>query len=117
MKKCYIAGPMRNYPGFNFDAFDAAKEEVRALGYHPISPADMDRLYEGWGKYPPEGWQATREDFVRMMSRDLKAIDDCDAIYLLRGWETSRGAKVELAYAEFLGLEVIIEPEKQMELF
>ena len=102
-KRCYIAGPMRNHPNFNFDAFDQAKQEVEALGYHPISPADMDRIYEGWGKYPPEDWQPTAEEATHMILRDLDVIaNQCDAIYLLEGWETSSGANAERAFIDFL---------------
>ena len=44
MKKmtCYIAGPMTGYPRFNFDAFDAARDDLRSDGYDVISPADLD---------------------------------------------------------------------------
>ena len=39
----YIAGPMRGYPRFNFDAFDAAQSHLESLGYRVISPAALDR--------------------------------------------------------------------------
>ena len=44
-----------------------------------------------------------------VMDADLAAVRSCDAIYLLRGWENSRGAKKELAEAIKCGLEVILE--------
>jgi nucleoside 2-deoxyribosyltransferase len=107
--KVYIAGPMRGYKNFNFDAFDAARAEVSALGYHPISPADMDRLYEGWGKYPPADFVPTKEDRIRFMRRDLAAIEESDAIYLLEGFEDSTGALDEMTHADFIGLELIYQ--------
>ena len=39
----YLCGPMRGYPRLNFAAFDVARDLGRALGYHVISPADLDR--------------------------------------------------------------------------
>lgn len=41
-----------------------------------------------------------------VMDADLAAVRSCDAIYLLRGWESSRGAKKELAEAIKCGLLV-----------
>ena len=38
----YIAGPMRGYPRFNFDAFDAAAEMLQDT-CDVISPAQLDR--------------------------------------------------------------------------
>ena len=44
-----------------------------------------------------------------VMDADLAAVRSCDAIYLLRGWESSRGAKKEFAEALAHGLQVIQE--------
>jgi len=109
MKKCYLAGPMRGYPDYNFPAFDAAKKDVETLGFHPVSPADLDRLHEGWGAVPPAEWTPTTENASEMIWRDLRALHGCDAIYLLRGWKRSTGARVEESFARFLELEIICQ--------
>lgn len=44
-----------------------------------------------------------------VMDADLAAVRSCDAIYLLRGWENSRGAKKELAEALAHGLQIMQE--------
>ena len=44
-----------------------------------------------------------------IMDADLAAVRSCDAIYLLRGWENSRGAKKELAEAIARRLQVMLE--------
>jgi hypothetical protein len=44
-----------------------------------------------------------------VMDADLAAVRSCDAIYLLKGWESSRGAKKELAEALSHGLQVMLE--------
>jgi hypothetical protein len=44
-----------------------------------------------------------------ILAADLAAVRSCDAIYLLRGWENSRGAKKELSEALANGLQVMQE--------
>jgi hypothetical protein len=109
--KVYIAGPMTSYPNLNFDSFDEACERLIDGGDIPISPADLDRLHEGWDCYPPEDLVADKEYHRRVMRRDINTIFECDAIYLLNGWKSSAGARVELALAEYLGLEVMYEED------
>ena len=107
--KVYIAGPMRNYPNYNFDAFDEAYVKLYAKGHIPVSPTDLDRVYEGWEQYPPEDLVITDELKRRVMRRDLNAIFECEAIYLLHGWKGSEGVAVELALAKYLGLEILYQ--------
>lgn len=107
-KKIYIAGPMRGYKHYNFLAFDEAEKKLREAGWCPISPAALDRINEGWGKYPPE--IKVDDAFKRrVMRRDLACVFECDAIYMLKGWGDSDGALAELALAEFLNLEIHLE--------
>jgi hypothetical protein len=113
----YLAGPMSNnehasYENYNFDEFDRVRDELKILGHHPISPADIDRLFEGWDKYPPADFDPTREDVARFMRRDQNAIEGADAIYMMEGWEHSKGARDEFAHAEFLGKKIMYEIER-----
>ena len=39
----------------------------------------------------------------------MAALVQCDAIYLLKGWESSKGTRLELEVALALGLDVIQE--------
>lgn len=43
------------------------------------------------------------------MKADIKLLMDCDAIYLLKGWEDSKGARIEKELAESLGYRIIKE--------
>jgi hypothetical protein len=101
----YIAGPMRNCgPSYNFPAFDAARDRLRAHGWFVISPADLDRVHEGWGACPPANLVVDHALKTRCIRRDLDALlsfdPETDVIYLLRGWEASAGARVEKALAD-----------------
>ena len=43
------------------------------------------------------------------MMRDIDAIFISNAVYMLRGWEKSAGARVEHALAVYLGLYLIYQ--------
>ncbi len=52
------------------------------------------------------------------IDRDLAALKTCDGIYMLRGWELSRGARAEKALAEWMGLQVAFQvPPTGVKLF
>lgn len=109
-ERVYIAGPMRGYEFYNFTEFDIAAQVIRSRGDHPVSPADLDRqhgfdglrcgLDTDWNTVPPAF------DLYLAMRRDLDALETCTRIVLLPGWENSRGAKLELATAQWHGLKV-----------
>jgi len=107
MKSIYIAGPMSNLPEFNYPAFFRAEERL-SQKWHVFNPARMD----GMDTTGLRGHLSEVPEFsLRLaMQRNCAAICQCDAIYMLQGWQHSRGAKVELALAEYLGLEVSYEP-------
>lgn len=121
MKTIYIAGPMRGKEFFNFPAFDNAKLWLEHCGYVAISPADLDRE-AGFDPYllgSEADWNNLEKcDFSLSdaIDRDIKALKQCDLIYMLHGWERSKGAKAEKALAEWMGLEVLHqEPEDVLE--
>lgn len=103
-KRCYIAGPMRGYPRWNFDAFDEEAAKWRSKGWIAVSPADVDRAL-GFDPDGPEE-QVTTEFLKRAIIRDVEMVLDCDAIVLLPGWRKSSGVAVEFAAARMMGLEV-----------
>ena len=90
--KVYISGPMTGYPDFNYPAFVEAATYWRSRGYVVVSPAEIN---------PDTGGEWA--DYLRS---DLRALLECDVIAMLRGWEGSRGANLELYVARALGLEV-----------
>lgn len=114
MKKIYIAGPMRNYPEFNFPAFHAAAAQLRAEGHEVFSPAERDIERDGvdWGTEVKSGdlAEATSKGFdLRVaLGDDLAWIcKEATAVAMLPGWEKSKGATAERATAIALGLEII----------
>lgn len=45
-------------------------------------------------------------DWREHMKADIHALTECDGILMLRGWEQSKGAKLEFDVATSCGLEV-----------
>ena len=114
--KLYVAGPMRGYPNFNFPLFDEATEHYRSLGFYVVSPAEHDREICDGNIEDKPGYatgdvsmyaESTGFDFKSVIMWDLAQIAECDGIVLLPGHENSSGARVELALAQALGLEVM----------
>lgn len=88
----YIAGPMTGLPDLNFPAFYAMAAELRALGHEVINPAEVN----------PDHTMS----WVECMRRDIAELVKCDAVRILPGWHSSRGAMLELHIANQLGLQV-----------
>jgi hypothetical protein len=109
---------MRGYDLYNFPAFDAARDRFTAAGWAVISPADLDRQFEGIDPrldsahacQVVNGW--TLADHRRVAQRDLDAIlslnaDAGDALAILPGWERSSGALTEFCCAHWCRLSLL----------
>lgn len=97
MNRIYISGRMRTDPNHR-EKFAAVATKLRALGYSVISPVEIDDIYG----VPIDGLRG----YYR---RDAEALCQCDTVYMMKDWEKSKGAKMELASAEFLELGIIYE--------
>lgn len=99
-KTIYIAGPMARIADLNFPAFYAAEQRLKKLGYTVINPARFAGVF---------GDQPTGKLLDACCEAELAAIPFLDAIYLLRGWEASKGARTELTLALLGNKEIILE--------
>lgn len=120
MSRIYISGKMTGCPDHNRPAFDAAERRLTAQGHFVINPVNISVTFGTagelaksfaalYGQTPFGGFGYSPSLARAVMDADLAAVRSCDAIYLLRGWETSRGAKRELAEALAHKLEIILE--------
>lgn len=102
-KKIYVAGPMSGLPEFNFPAFFAAEEKLRAEGWTVFNPAnkeqekalDLTAYAAGDQVLAAEKGFNFRECYLW----DVERVIEADAIYMLPGWENSPGARGEHAVA------------------
>lgn len=99
--KIYISGPITGLDHQTaFANFDRAEKMLRDLGFDPVNPMKASGLdsdiNHSWEEY---------------MKADIALLLGCDAIYLLNGWESSRGATIELNIAEPLKIKPIFAPK------
>jgi len=112
----YIAGPMTGYKDFNFAAFDKARNKLNDEGWTVISPADIDRE-NGFDALKGDSPELVTKEFMRKAMRaDLDALQKVDAIYMLTGWEDSKGASAEYHVAKWRGIEVLHEDGSKISL-
>ena len=81
-QKIYISGPMTGIPEYNRPEFNRVAQELEAKGYDVINPASL-----------PDGFEYVDYIFIAKIS-----ILKCDAMYLLKNWEDSEGAKIEIIH-------------------
>jgi hypothetical protein len=99
---------MSGIPQFNFPAFFAAAEQLRADGFEVVSPAEIDNEEDkGAALRSPDGQSVKRTDGVSktwgdFLARDVKLLADTgiQGIVFLPNWQNSKGAKLEA----FVGL-------------
>ena len=94
---------MRSRPDHNIPAFNAAARRLAAQGWRVVNPAELSADF---------GLLDEPDNAVLLracMDAELAAIPHLDAIYLLKGWENSEGARAELAVALANKLIVIVE--------
>lgn len=94
--KVYISGAIAHYDmNERKEAFSRAEEKLMAQGYDPVNP-----FRNG---LPDEAhWRAH-------MRADIALLLACDYIYMLKDWELSKGAKLELDVASSCGIKVLFE--------
>lgn len=117
MAKCYLAGPMRSKPEFNYPAFMDGARRLREKGWTVFNPAEMDIKEDAPGDdflsmsiEEQEAHAGKPENARRYAWRDVRVIigelkhENGDAIVVLPDWEESTGAIAETAVAKWVGL-------------
>lgn len=115
----YLAGPMRGYKDFNFPAFFEAAAKLEAEGHEVFNPAARDTKEWGSEKLKSEtgsekevadrlGFKDSLTLIRRCLLADTRYIcTRADAIYVLPGWEKSKGAQAERALGIAIGLQIV----------
>lgn len=83
--KIYISGKITGREALARREFAEAKRLLEKLGHTGVNPFDN-------GLRDEDPWE-------EHLAADIISLMECDAIYLLPGWEKSRGASLEYAIA------------------
>ena len=89
----YISGPMAGIEGYEKN-FKAAEMKMKESGHEVVNPAEID------------GEGMTREELLML---DLWMLEECNAIYMLKGWQQSCGATREYGFALGNHIEILYE--------
>jgi hypothetical protein len=90
---------MSSLPSHNIVAFDLAQSQLESLGFEVVNPAQIGREL-GY----TEASNVTAEDLKMLLLADLEALAQCNAIYLLPGYEHSGGADIEVRAGRYWGI-------------
>jgi hypothetical protein len=92
MESIYISGPIKGIINPK-EIFGDKQRQLEKIGYMVTNPFNL--LETG-----------TYEEFMRC---DIRALTFCDSIYMMKGWEKSKGANIELKVAQEIGLKILYE--------
>lgn len=96
MKKVYISGPITGHDDY-MCRFGTVTDLLREQGYIVYNPAAVNSMM-------PE--EATYEEYMAIA---MTMLSFCDTVYMLRGWEDSKGANREYGYATAKHLHIKFE--------
>lgn len=78
--------------------FAAVFKAMKRIGVEPVNPLEN-------GLTEHDSWEAH-------MLKDIADLLHCNAIYMLQGWEDSKGARIEHYIATEIGMPIIYEIEQ-----
>ncbi|MBQ2395648.1 MAG: DUF4406 domain-containing protein [Bacteroidales bacterium] len=105
-KKIYISGPITGTKDY-MSRFSTAHLSLARQGYSVVNPAMVNAML-------PE--DTTYDEYMAM---SFAMLDMCDSVYMLDGWQNSKGAKMEFERAVKNGLNIIYQtmPEWQQKIY
>lgn len=92
MKVIYVSGPINGIENHNCDEFLRVANDLRFKGYTVINPHEIPAKGEGWSDY-------MRADIIELMK--------ADTIAMLKEWDSSAGARIEVSIACSLGMNIV----------
>ena len=100
--KIYIAGKITGFTRADYQAkFLIAQKNLEYAGHKVMNPAYVNAT---------DGFE--HEDYIHIC---YAMIDVCDAIYMLKDWQQSKGARMELQYAADWGKGILYEDKNTRE--
>jgi hypothetical protein len=90
--KIYISGKISGMEEKAKQLFYNAEERLWIKGYDVVNPMNLNHNHD-------KTWQS-------FMREDIRALCECDYIYLMPNWWRSKGARIELLIAFLIGIKI-----------
>ena len=90
-KIVYLSGNLESKNDFN-----CAENFLLQMGYIVLNPTQLEDITEGLSA-------------EKLMKISYQLIDIADIIFMVSGWQKSKGANAELSYAKSLGKKVMYQ--------
>jgi hypothetical protein len=96
MSRIYISGAITGTSDFR-ERFLKAEKKLIECGWETVNPARLNDIM------PKD---ATYNEYMKM---SFELLSMCDTIYMLKGWEESKGANREYGFAVARGIKILME--------
>lgn len=108
--RVYIAGPIAGVHEPRSKFLNAAVY-LEGQGHVAVNPFDVPAHDHGDQDCPegPHSGEDSGHTAPCHMRADIKALLECDAAFMLRGWPYSSGARTEFEVARACGLDLLFE--------
>jgi len=95
-KKVYISGPMDGIEDLNRNEFTKAEIWLAAKGFSPINPINLSLEQDRARAFS----HLPAANYAQRLAFDIKVMAEyATAVCVLSGWEVSKGASLEVAFA------------------
>ena len=102
-KVIYVSGKITGTSDYT-DRFSAAEDRLIAEGYEVLNPVRT-------GKWLERYLEPEKPTWVQYMKYAIAAMMEADYIYMMRGWNQSKGARLEHFLARVLNYNIIYEEQ------
>lgn len=93
--KIYISGKISGIENEAFAIFEEAEKRLLELGHEVVNPMRLNHDHDkSWENY---------------MKEDVKALCECDGVYMLSNWRDSKGAVIEHDLALNLKMKIVYQ--------
>lgn len=116
--KIYISGPISGCENLNRAEFDRLEKKLLNSGHRPINPFSLTDGHNylisltrdlEQAVFKAEKQRIEKEIWNYCMLADIQALLRCGLVIVLKNWETSKGANLEICIAQKLGIPVLLE--------
>ncbi len=95
--KIYISGKISGIEKEAPKLFEEAERHLQKMGFDTVNPMKLNHNHDKtWHSY---------------MKEDVRALCDCDGIFMLNNWTDSKGAIIEHTIAMYLGIQVTYQKQ------